>query len=665
MFSLISDSESEESDESDAEEEIDVEIEKKEPAKNTMPSIANTPLIDKTTDDLEVDTSIDRSPPQLSKMTDIVKDKVEEEGKEEVKPDLKENDETAPILNVVEHEKDNEPILQKMEAQLIASSPPSVVKVDNKDKDTKKTETLDKKNKKPLFKLEGEDNVKKLEKVLETTKVPPVVSKFTEESPYEFKDEAEIEPEYHRDRKKPVVLMEDCRKESPRKDSPRKESPRRTWHDNDGANLLQKIEKEEVGIVPLVKNMTDAKDFSKSDSEVERRGRKKKEVKEKEVKENLRRAKVLQMEKTVTETKESASPERSKPKSLASPERRAFITLAEKKQVYSLFVKNSDEPQHEMVNTDTLKPEKDKDTEKKETKEQKKQIDSVVVHTAIDTVQTIDIEVKHDNVAESVENMDLLTPSTVKEELIPLPVVEKKSDATESEKKKVRKKTKKKLNSEELQDLYGPKKKIGGRRRRNLDNLEKDNLEKIANAENKLDIDLRCDEKIRSRSASPESKKPNINIQDTQGFGPLFEAVECKLKESQQSQESAMTREYKSTPFKGNLFENTPPSTPEHDSDGASQNSQERVKMHVSANALETNSKLGVTQPVGSESPWGIGNTSPSSGSSGVVAGSEGSIDVSILPPKRRRESDEPTPTKRRKRISRNKSYNRLKGAGE
>ena len=632
-----------------------------------MPSIATSPVMDKSTDDLEEDTSldrsIDRSPPQLSKMTDIVKDKLEGEEKEETKLDLKETDDTAPVLKVVEHEKVDEPILQKIEAQLVeaqlvAASPPSVVKLDNKDKDTKKKETVDKKNKKGLFKCDTDEAAKKTEKVVDL-KVSPVVNKFPEDSPYEFKDEVEFEPEFHRDRKKPIVLMEDCRKESPKKESPRKESPRRSLHDNEGSNLLQKIEKEEVGIVPVVKNLTDAKDFSKSDSEVERRGRKRKEVKEKEVKENLRKGRVAQVDKTATVSEIKTS---------ASPERRAFITLAEKKHVYSVFIKSAEEPQEEAINTDNQKPDIDNEPE---SKEPKKPADSVVVHTALETVKTIDIEagVKTEKVTESGDNIDLMTPTIVKDELIPVSGEEKKSDATETEKKKVRKKSKKKLNSEELQDLYGPKKKIGGRRRRCVENQEKESLENSANVESKSDIDLRCDEKIRSRSASPESKKPNINvIQETQGFEPLFEAVECKLKESQQNQESAVSKEFKSTPFKGDLFANTPPSTPEHDSDGASQNSQEQVKINVCASAsnLETNSKVCVNpQPVGSESPWGIGNTSPSSGSSGVVAGSEGSIDVAVHSTKRRRESDEPTPTKRRKRVSRNKSYNRSKAAGE
>lgn len=647
---------------------MSTELEKTEQVKNVMPSIDDDAVTDKSSEELEEDTNIDRSPPQLSKVTDIAKEKLEGDEKVEVKSDMKEQDEAAPVLNVVEREKSNEPILQKIEAQLMSASPPNVfnvVTMDIKDKDSKRKETVEKKSKKGFFKWEAEDAAKKAEKVMDV-KVSPVVNKPEEESPYEFRDELELEPDFHRERKKPIVLMEDCRKESPRKESPRKESPRRAWQDNEGSNLLQKIEKEEVGIVPvpMVKNLTEVKDFSKSDSEVEkveRRGRKRKEVKKKELKEkeirdSIKKGKVAQTDKTalLVETKASVS-----------PERRAFITLAEKKQVYSLFTKSAHEiEQDKIVTANHQNSLAESEADNKE--DQKKQFDNVVIHKAFDTVKTIDIDTvksdKSENVAESGANIDLITPAIMKTDLIPLPV-EEKNDSAETEKKKVRKKARKKISrEEEILNLYGPKKKLGGRRRRNTDNEEKESVDNSAKVDNKADIDLSCNEKIRSRSASPESKKPNINvIQGSQGFEPLFEAVECKLKESQLNQENAMSREYKSTPFKGNLFENTPPSTPEHDSDGASQNSQEQVKINVGA--LDASSKLCANQPLGSESPWGIGNTSPSSGSSGVVAGSEGSIDLVVNPTKRRRESDEPTPTKRRKRISRNKSFNRAKPA--
>ena len=642
-------------------------MEKKDQGKNSMPSIADAAVTEKIADEIDDNKNIDRSPPQLSKVTDIVKDKTEEDENEkvEVKSDSKETEEPAPILNVVEREKSNEPILQKIEAQLIASSP---LKVDVKEKEVKKKDTVEKKPKKGLFKVD-EECVKKVEKVMEL-KLPPVVSKVSEESPYEFKDETEVEPELPKERKKPVVLMEDYRKESPRKESPRKESPRRTWHENEGSNLLQKIEKvekEEVGIVPVVKNLTEVKDFSKSDSEVEkverveRRGRKRKDVKEREQKEkelrekemkimqeNIRRGKTTQADKTpvVTEAKVTGS-----------PEKRTFVTLAERKQVYSPC-------KSALENLETARLQKAAIDAAAENKtDQRKQTDTVVVHKAFDAVKGL-VDIDPVSKSESGVSSDLMTPTIVRGGSIPVNA-EEKQESAETEKKKVRKRPKKKESREEVMlNLYGPKKKLGGRRKRNTDNQEKESVENSANSENKTDIDLLCDEKIRSRSASPESKKPNIDVDDSQGFGPLFEAVECKLKESQQNQDSAVSREYK-TSFKGNLFENTPPSTPEHDSDGASQNSQEPVKNSASGSAMDTSSKLGVSQPVGSESPWGIGNTSPSSGSSGVIASSEGSIDVVVNSTKRRRESNEPTPTKRRKRVSRNKSYNRSKLHGK
>ena len=649
-----------------------------------MPSIADAAVTDKVVDEIVDTKDIDRSPPQLSKVTDIVKDKVELEDDEkvEVKSDSKETDEPAPILNVVDREKSNEPILQKIEAQLTASSP---LKVDVKEKVVKNKEAVEKKPKKGLFKVEDE-TVKKLEKVLEL-KLSPVVSKVSEESPYEFKDESEVEPEIPKERKKPIVLMEDYRKESPRKESPRKESPRRACQENEGSNLLQKIdmvEKEEVGIVPVVKNLTEVKDFSKSDSEVEkverveRRGRKRKDVKEREQKEKeLREKEIKIMQENVKKGKivqEAKMGVVTEPKVAGSPEKRAFVTLAERKQVYSPSKSALEDLETARLQKTAI------DTGAENKTDHRKQIDTVVVHKAFDVVKGL-VDIDPVSKPESGVSSDLMTPTIVRGGAIPVNA-EEKQESAETEKKKVRKRPRKKESREEVMlNLYGPKKKLGGRRRRNTDNQDKntdnqdrntenqdmESVEKSANSENKTDIDLLCDEKIiRSRSASPESRKPNINVDDSQGFGPLFEAVECKLKESQQqNQESADSTEFKPS-FKGNLFENTPPSTPEHDSDGASQNSQEPVKNSASVSALDTRSKLGVvSQPVGSESPWGIGNTSPSSGSSGVIASSEGSIDVVVSTTKRRRESDDPTPTKRRKRLSRNKSFNRSKVHGK
>lgn len=678
MFNI--DSEIDESDKSDVEEETTTEMEKKDQGKNAMPSIADAVVTEKTSEEVIENKNIDRSPPQLSKVTDIVKEKIEEDEKAEVKLDLKESDEPAPILNVVEREKSNEPILQKMEAQLISSSPIDP-KVENKEKENKKKDTVEKKLRKNLFKWESDESVKKEEKVVEL-KAPSDSCKVSEESPYEFKDEVENEPDFHRERKKPVVIMEDCRKESPRKDSPKKESPRRSWQENEGSNLLQKLEKEEVGIVPVVKNLTEVKDFSKSDSEVEkverveRRGRKRKDVKERELKEKELKEKEMKIMQDSNKRGKIAQAEKPavppETKEVTTPEKRVFMTLAEKKHVYSPNMKS--EPETQIDKTVDHKPAADAAVDSKD--DQKKQADNVVVHKALDAVKSIDVETESssERVPEDGVSTDLMTPiivknETIKNETISLSAEEKQDSAQETEKKKVRKKPKKKISrEEELINLYGPKKKLGGRRRRNTDisNQGKEVVENSAIEENKTDIDLRCDEKIRSRSASPESKKPNINVvQESQGFGPLFEAVECKLKESQQNHDSAMSKEYKSTPCKGNLFENTPPSTPEHDSDGASQNSQGQVKNNASNSAVDTNSKLAVSQPAGSESPWGIGNTSPSSGSSGVVAGSEGSIDIAVNLTKRKRELDEPTPTKRRKRLSRNKSINRSKPPGE
>ena len=671
---------SDDSDKSDGEEEIIVDVEKKDQGKNAMPSIADPGDTGKQgEEEIQDNKDIDRSPPQLSKVTDIVKEKSEEDEKVEVKAELKETDEPAPILNVVDREKSNEPILQKIEAQLTASHP---LKVDGKEKEVKKKEAVEKKPKKGLFKVEDE-TVKKLEKVLEL-KLSPVVSKVSEVSPYEFKDETEVEPEIHKERKKPIVLMEDYRKESPRKESPRKESPRRACPENEGSNLLQKIEtveKEEVGIVPVVKNLTEVKDFSKSDSEVEkverveRRGRKRKDVKEREQKEKELREKELRIIQENAKRGKTAQDKMAvvtEAKVAGSPEKRAFVTLAERKQVYSPSKTALEDLETARVQRTAI------DTVAENKPDVRKQIDTVVVHKAFDVVKGL-VDIDPVSKPGSGVSSDLMTPTIVRGGAVPISA-EGQQESAETEKKKVRKRPRKKESREEVMlNLYGPKKKLGGRRRRNTDNQDKnldsqdkntnsqnkDSIDKSANCENKTDIDLLCDERIRSRSASPESRKPDINVDSSQGFGPLFEAVECKLKESQQNQESASSREFKPS-FKSNLFENTPPSTPEHDSDGASQNSQEAVKNNTSGSALDTRSKLGVgQQPAGSESPWGIGNTSPSSGSSGVIASSEGSIDVVVNNTKRRRESDDPTPTKRRKRLSRNKSFNRSKVHGK
>ena len=177
-----------------------------------------------------------------------------------------------------------------------------------------------------------------------------------------------------------------------------------------------------------------------------------------------------------------------------------------------------------------------------------------------------------------------------------------------------------------------------------------------------FDIDLHCEEEIRSRSASPENLPGKSSyIQESQGFVPRIETIDCRISDSQGSDSVSMQNDISiksQSVSKSNMFENTPPTTPEHDSDESNQQNNQREQIKMERKSEESSSKADTSQSAGRESP--NGNASPSNrstgSSSGVIAGSEGSVDVPVYASKRKRETDETTPSKRRKRASRGKA---------
>lgn len=649
-------SESEDSDKSDAEMDSDKKISKETvsetPAKSSsMPTISTETPPD---DTAELDSSIDRSPPKLMKVVDIGKDKADLDDKQVDSTDKAEIKEepNAPVLKVVELEK-SEPILEKIEAQLAVTSPPEKVETEVKDakekdvKETKKKEP-EKRGRKPAVKVEKEvpevENPKKVDKVKETLDNE---TEKVEESLYDFKDEPDIEKDLKiRERKKPVstpvinMNSEKVEEKEPDESEKVKEEPK-----------LMKGSKDDLGKEFNHRNLLlDEKDCAKSDSEVDRRGRKKKVATPKDSVKDLKNLKEVKANVPVAvgsiENKIVNS----------SPERKSFITLAEKKQGFSPMVRKVVPPPSEKcADNDSAKVEEllpEKVSDKIEIKEElKKPPDMVVVHKALpvktDIVLGKNIEPVEENTSEGKDKQE--------EE------VDREIDEVHSVKKKVRKKTKKKLEMEEQEQVVKKAKRgPGARKTRDSSNKE----ESAISVKDTIDIDLHCEEEIRSRSASPENLPGKSSfIQESQGFVPRIETIDCRISDSQGSDSFSLQNNDISvksqTLSKSNMFENTPPTTPEHDSDDTSQQNSQNEQIKIERKSSEENSsKTDTSQAAGRESP--NGNASPSNrstgSSSGVIAGSEGSVDMPVYGSKRRRESDEPTPSKRRKRASRGKA---------
>ncbi|XP_053407670.1 AT-rich interactive domain-containing protein 4B-like isoform X2 [Mercenaria mercenaria] len=645
VYDSTNGSDSEESGKSDTEmdtSEVDRKNEKSKtdsPIKSSsMPFIASEKSEEDITEDL--DSSIDRSPPKLMKQVDIGKETVETEEKLSEKEQTKEEP-LAPVLNVVEMEKNNEPILEKLEAQLNSTCPEKVEKpTENKEKETKKKEP-ERRGRKPLVKsvVKVDKNVEP-EIVKKEDKEEIVVEKETvkvQESLYDFKDEPENDTEIKLCRKK---AFESNSVKDDQKDIVKPEIVKEVKNVLQGS--VDDSGKEFAGHTPP--HLLDEKDTAKSDSEVERRGRKKKILTVKETVKELKTP-VPTVSVNSIEALISSGP----------PEKKPFITLAEKKQGFSPMVRKIpvavERPDIESAKLLLQVSEVDK-IERKE--EVKKMPDLLVVHKASPVKTDIVLGRKVETGEQEEINGDIQPNDEVKEEENEVPSV----------KKKVRKKTKKKLEMEEQEMVAIRKtsKRGPGRRSKELINKEKDLESASASKDNSVDIDLRCEEQIRSRSASPETVSGKSFVQESQGFVPRIETIDCRISDSQGSDSFSLKHdktEKSHSMNKGNLFENTPPTTPEHDSDDAVQQHGHNDQIKTAGKLSdEGGSKTDSSQAAGSESP--VGNASPSNrstgSSSGVIAGSEGSIDVPVYSTKRRRESDEPTPTKRRKRACRGKS---------
>lgn len=643
-FSFIIGSDSDESEKSDVEMDTTEKEKKPEKSKTDSPTKSSSmPLIssEKTEDDLpeDLDSSIDRSPPKLMKQIDICKETVEPEEKVNEK-EMSVEEPLAPILNVVEMEKDNEPILEKLEAQLNSNS--EKVEKPLEMKEAKKKES-DRRGRKPLVKP-----VFKIEKSLETEISKKVVkekeeivvekeSVKVEDSLYEFKDDPEVEIEVKVGRKKPVdsIVVKDEQKEVTKPEVVK-----------EVVTVLQgSIDDSGKELASVTPHLLVEKDSAKSDSEVERRGRKKKTI---TVKEAVKEIKIPITNVSVDNSEALIT--------TVPPEKKPFITLAEKKQGFSPMVRKMipmpEKPDIESAKLLLEVAEADKGFRPQEIK---KMPDLLVVHKASPVKTDIVLGRKVDtSEQEEIDGSFQEETDKVKEEEVEVPSV----------KKKVRKKTKKKIELEDEEQVVvkKPTKRGPGRRSKEVINRERDLESAIASKDNSMDIDLRCQEEIRSRSASPETVSGKSFIQESQGFVPRIETIDCRISDSQGSDNFSLKHDKPDkshTMNKSNVYENTPPTTPEHDCDDAVQQQGHNDQIKTAGKLIEeAGSKTDSSQAAGCESP--VGNASPSNrstgSSSGVIAGSEGSIDVPVYSTKRRRESDEPTPTKRRKRACRGKS---------
>ena len=615
-----------------------------------MPTISS----EKAEEDIEdLDNIKDLSPPKLMKVVDIGKDKTETDEKQAETAEKSEvkSEPNAPVLKVVDLEK-SEPILEKMEAQLAtaaaaaASTPVEKPTIEVKEKETKETKKKEpeKRGRKPAVKVEKEKEKEvpaaELPKKADKVKEPPgKVSEKNDDSPFDFKDEPEVEKEIKiRERKKPAQVP-------PVEEPAPKSEPEEEI-------MTEKVKEETTPLKgskdDIVKDFSpkhvlfDEKDSAKSDSEVERRGRKKNREQKtlKEMKANISVVVTNNDDKVVNK----------------SPERKSFVTLAEKKQGCSPMVRKVVPPVVEKcADTDSAKIE-DATSEPRSgspvKEEIKKSPEMVVVHKASPVNTDIVVGKNPEPVEEE-----------IKEEVKDKQEEESDKDTAEvhSVKKKVRKKTKKKLEMEE-QESSVPVKKVkrgpGSRKRRDSSNKD----ESAMSVKDTFDIDLHCEEEIRSRSASPENLPGKSSyIQESQGFVPRIETIDCRISDSQGSDSVSMQNDISiksQSVSKSNMFENTPPTTPEHDSDESNQQNNQREQIKMERKSEESSSKADTSQSAGRESP--NGNASPSNrstgSSSGVIAGSEGSVDVPVYASKRKRETDETTPSKRRKRASRGKA---------
>lgn len=605
------------------------------------------PSIDSEKSDMDItdlDNENDRSPPKLIKVEEI-KDKIDLEEKT-VEKDIVKEEPVAPVLNVATTEKICEPILQKIEAQLNSEIPAKQDKTNEiKEKEVKKKEP-ERRGRKPLAKndkLNEQEALKKTEKPKEES-VNKNEKEKSNESPFDFKDEPENDSDVKVNRKKVVGNVADT--EEAKEDVKTEVATEAVKEEGKVIDGSQDDSGKELAGLPLPCLVED-KDSAKSDSEIERRGRKRKVTSLKETVKEFKPAVAGFQINNETEIVQTAS-----------PERKPFVTLAEKKQGFSPMVRKVIPPPVEKVEAEPFKSiVEEADAKECSTEEVKKVPDTLVVHK----VSPARTEIVLGKKLESDDQADGRIDNNVED----VKVKEDEGEASGA-KKKVRKKTKKKIDVEESEVNVMPRKapKRGpGRKSKETSNKDKDSDSASAlKNENSIDIDLRCEEQIRSRSASPETLPGKSYIQESQGFVPRIETIDCRISDSQgsDSYSSKLDKMDKShTVNKNNMFENTPPTTPEHDSDDMNQQHIHNDQMKAAGKSSdEGGSKTDSSQVAGSESP--VGNASPSnhstSSSSGMIAGSEGSIDVPVYATKRRRESDEPTPSKRRKRASRGKS---------
>ncbi|KAH3856905.1 AT-rich interactive domain-containing protein 4A-like isoform X2 [Dreissena polymorpha] len=687
VYDSLNGSDSEESDKSDIEAEMEKKTEQDfmapsdTPTKATsMPSITSESLDEP--DVQELDSSLDLSPPKLAKVMDISKEKMEVDDDLEVvdEVDAKSLEEPiAPVLNVVEmdhgldeQEKaieenvddksvEEEKVIDVKEDEDLAKSEEKDVKEIKKEVKKKEPE---KRGRKPVVKTEKEkieaDKIELREETVQDTLDEPkdVVPEMevkeaisdevmkTDESLYDFKDESEIEPEKRVARKKPTVQLDNEESKDVIKIMGREESPPKSLRTKDDA-----CKDTKTNMI-----MMEEKDLSKSDSEVERRGRKRKVTKTfiaKDIKIMSKDAKSLTNVSVVISSSE-------KQLANSSPERKPFITLAEKKQGFSPMVRKVSSPPV-ICAIETSKSESSilNDGDKSTNNDEVKSVsDMVVIHKASPVKTDIILGRKIEDKSEDSND------GKPKEE----DNTDKEQDGVHSVKKKVRKKTKKKLEMEEHETTVvvrkGGRGRPSARKSKDLSNSAspKEDTE-LSVKDSSNEIDLHCAEEIRSRSVSPVTLPGSSFIPESQGFVPRVETIDCRISDSQSSDSFSAKHDSgnkSQSSNKSKMFENTPPTTPEHDSDDTSQQNGQSDQQKSLKSAEDLGSRTDSSQATGHESP--NGNASPSNrstgSSSGVIAGSEGSLDMPAFmgSQKRRHDTDEHTPTKRRKRNSKGKA---------
>ncbi|KAK3597334.1 hypothetical protein CHS0354_034576 [Potamilus streckersoni] len=613
--------------------------------------------VNKTTDSVEMDSDIDnKSPPLLSKITDLDKG-LEGGGKNDLdmkdesfdlEPDsleMNEHHSVVPkqVCDVVEKNdkvvhsdstgKEGTPEVNDKEEKMVdieENSPKADVKEKDKEMAKDKKKEGEKRMKKE-FKWEVDEGLsfsKKgdiIEKGMKPgeEKTSPYKS-YELESPYDFKDDPALEKDYKiRDRRKPYVLLEEIQKENKSELT----KPEKCFSDpSESPPMLQRRKSfedrftgHENKAMPCdISDEKDLKEKAKSDTEAE---------KDKTPKGKKRETKVMRKtkaeKKSFQDVPEIVHLEQSNIQDIVGePVSKRFKEDTSNLVQEIEFDAGGGGDQNEEVNKESLLNDKKKVKKKTKKKLQLEIVDELNKDKIVAKKETKFSKMKGE------KGMIIKSKETVKKA---------KSKDSSNEK-----------------------------------DLPEDNSFTYTKDSENADIDLRCEEKICSRSASPEpALEKKLDVSESQSYKselPSVSHVEKDFKDILDISDSTVQKEDSRCETSSRvLLVNTPPTSPEQDessvkdskiTEQVTQNEQIKENASSSCKEEEMDSKHDTnSQLTGGESP--AGNVSPSSnrssGSSGIVAGSEGSIDIPVSI-KRHRESDDLTLPKRRKRSSHGKS---------